>query len=120
MAIEEQVYVELAKHFLGRFVAIGEALASLGGEGLWDPIERSFFDLLRREGAPSIRVKAFSVVGLVPLFATRAIDRALLQSPPGIPRASGSTRARAPGSRGLITTGPSRNCSHNSGRASPI
>jgi len=50
MAIEEQVYVELAKHFLGRFVAIGEALASLGGEGLWDPIERSFFDLLRREG----------------------------------------------------------------------
>ncbi|MEJ7748537.1 MAG: hypothetical protein WKF56_04490 [Candidatus Limnocylindrales bacterium] len=82
LAIEEHVYVELAKHFLGRFVAIGEALASLGGEGLWDPIERFFFDLLRREGAPSIRVKAFSVVGLVPLFATRAIDPALLQALP--------------------------------------
>lgn len=82
LAIGEHVYVELAKHFLGRFVAIGEALANLGGEGLWDPIERFFFDLLRCEGAPSIRVKAFSVVGLIPLFATRAIDPALLEALP--------------------------------------
>ncbi len=82
LALEEPVYVELAKHFLGRFVAIGEALASVGGEGLWDPEEQFFFDLLYRDGQPPIRVKAFSAVGLIPLFATRALDPALLDALP--------------------------------------
>ncbi len=82
LALDEPVYVELAKHFLGRFVAIGQALANVGGEGLWDPDERFFFDLLRRPGRPPIRVKAFSIVGLVPLFATRVLDPSLLATVP--------------------------------------
>ena len=82
LAIDEPVYVELAKHFLGRFVAIGEALAVVGGEGLWDPQEQFFFDLLRRAGQPPVRVKAFSVVGLIPLFATRVLDPELLEALP--------------------------------------
>ena len=82
LAVGEPVYVELAKHFLGRFVAIGEALANVGCEGLWDPEERFFFDLLHREGQAPVRVKAFSAVGLIPLFATRALDPALLKALP--------------------------------------
>ena len=82
LALDEPVHVELAKHFLGRFVAIGEALANVGGEGLWDPDERFFFDLLRRPDQPPIRVKAFSIVGLVPLFAARVLDPALLAAVP--------------------------------------
>jgi hypothetical protein len=82
LAVGEPVYVELAKHFLGRFVAIGEALASVGGEGLWDPEEEFFFDLLHREGQPPIRLKAFSAVGLIPLFAARVLDPALLKALP--------------------------------------
>lgn len=82
LAVEEPVYVELAKHFLGRFVAIGEALSSVGGEGLWDPRERFFFDLLRPPGKPPVRLKAFSVVGLIPLFATRVLDAGLLEALP--------------------------------------
>ena len=82
LAIDEPVYVELAKHFLDRFVAIGEALANVGGEGLWDPEERFFFDLLHREGQAPVRVKAFSAVGLIPLFATRALDPSLLEALP--------------------------------------
>ncbi len=83
LAVDEPVYVELAKHFLGRFVAIGEALSSIGGEGLWDPDEQFFFDLLRRQGQAPVRVKAFSVVGLIPLFATRVLDPELLAAVPG-------------------------------------
>ncbi len=82
LAVDEPVHAELAKHFLGRFVAIGESLSSVGGGGLWDPEERFFFDLLRRPDQPPIRVKAFSVVGLIPLFATRVLDRALLEAVP--------------------------------------
>ncbi|MEO5964617.1 MAG: glucosidase [Candidatus Limnocylindrales bacterium] len=83
LAVDEPVYGELAKHFLGRFVAIGEALSSIGGEGLWDPGEQFFFDLLRRPGEEPVSVKAFSVVGLIPLFATRALDPELLAAVPG-------------------------------------
>lgn len=82
LAVDEPVYVELAKHSLSRFIAIGTALATVGGEGLWDPDDRFFFDLLRTPGEVPIRVKAFSVVGLIPLFATRALDPALLEAVP--------------------------------------
>ena len=83
LAVDEPVYAELAKHFLGRFIAIGEALSSLGGEGLWDPELKFFFDLLRPAGQPPVRVRAFSIVGLVPLFATRVLDPELLDAVPG-------------------------------------
>ena len=83
LALDEPVYVDLAKHFLGRFVAIGEAIGDVGGEGLWDPDEQFFFDLLKRPGQPPTRLKAFSIVGLVPLFATRVLDAALLSALPG-------------------------------------
>jgi len=83
LALDEPVYLDLAKHFLGRFVAIGEALGSVGGEGLWDPDERFFFDLLRIPGQDPTRIKAFSIVGLVPLFATRVLDRSVLDRLPG-------------------------------------
>jgi len=82
LALEEPVYVELAKHFLGRFVAIGEALARVGGEGLWDPEQEFFFDLLRQPEQPPVRLRAFSVAGLVPLFATRVLDADLLERLP--------------------------------------
>ena len=82
LAVDEPVYVELAKHFLGRFVAIGEALSSIGGEGLWDPDEQFFFDLLHRHDEAPLRVKAFSIVGLIPLFATRVLDPELLAAVP--------------------------------------
>ncbi|MFN8629263.1 MAG: hypothetical protein U0838_02790 [Chloroflexota bacterium] len=83
LAVGEPVYAELAKHFLGRFVAIGEALASVGGDGLWDPDKRFVFDLLCRPGGAPVRLKAFSLVGLVPLLATRVLDPGLLAAVPG-------------------------------------
>jgi hypothetical protein len=41
LAVDEPVYAELAKHFLGRFVAIGEALGTVGGEGCGIPTSAS-------------------------------------------------------------------------------
>ncbi len=83
LAVDEPVYVDLAKHFVGRFVAIGEALSTIGGEGLWDPEEKFFFDLLRSPDEAPVRLKAFSIVGLIPLFATRVLDRQLMDAVPG-------------------------------------
>ncbi len=86
LALDEPVYVELAKHFLGRFVAIGDALGRLGGDGPWDPGERFFFDHLRRPDGTVVQLKAFSVAGLVPLFATRVTDPSLLAALPDFHR----------------------------------
>jgi len=82
LAFEEPIYVELAKHFLDRFMAIGDALARLGGDGLWDPTERFFFDHLRRADGSVVQLKAFSIAGLVPLFGTRVTDPELLDALP--------------------------------------
>jgi hypothetical protein len=86
LAQDEPVYVELAKHFLGRFVAIGDALARLGGQGLWDPEEQFFFDQLRHPDGTTLRLKAFSIVGLVPLFAARVTEAGLLEELPAFAR----------------------------------
>jgi Mannosylglycerate hydrolase MGH1-like glycoside hydrolase domain len=83
LAVDDPVYVELAKHFLGRFIAIGEALAAVGGEGLWDADAEFFFDLLRPPGQAPVRLRAFSIAGLVPLFAARVLDPDLLAAVPG-------------------------------------
>jgi hypothetical protein len=86
LAVDEPVYGELAKHFLGRFVAIGDALSRLGGEGLWDERESFFFDQLRRPDGSVVPLRAFSIVGLVPVFAARAIDPSLLAALPEVTR----------------------------------
>ena len=86
LAVDEPVYVELAKHFVGRFVAIGDALARVAGEGLWDDDERFFFDLMRRPDGSTVQLRAFSVAGLVPLFAVRVFEPALLASLPEFAR----------------------------------
>jgi hypothetical protein len=86
LAVDEPVYVELAKHFVGRFVAIGDALARVGGEGLWDEDERFFFDHLRRPDGTTVQLRAFSVAGLVPLFATRVFEPQLLAALPDFAR----------------------------------
>lgn len=86
LAVDEPVYMELAKHFLGRFVAIGDALAHVGGEGLWDDDERFFFDRMRRADGSIVQLRAFSVASLIPLFAVRVVEPGLLESLPEFTR----------------------------------
>jgi hypothetical protein len=97
LALEEPIYVELARHFLDRFVAIGEGLARVGGEGLWDAEARFFFDVIRCPGQPPTRVKVFSVVGLVPLFAVGVLDPGLLDALPTFARYLEELAAEHPG-----------------------
>ena len=75
-------YEDLASKFFEHFVAIVDAMNSLGGSGLWDDEEGFYHDQLHADGGTRpLRVR--SMVGLIPLFAVEVLDDATLAALPG-------------------------------------
>jgi hypothetical protein len=82
LAQEDPVYEDVASKFFEHFVAIADAINSLGGTGLWDEQDGFYYDQLSVEGrAEVLRVR--SLVGLVPLFAVLVLDEAWIEKLPG-------------------------------------
>jgi hypothetical protein len=86
MALElakgDPVYEDLASKFFEHFVAITDAMNSLGGTGLWDEEDGFYYDQILLDGrAHPLRVR--SMVGLVPLFAVEILDAGELERLPG-------------------------------------
>ena len=74
-------YEDLASKFFEHFVAIVDAMNSLGGSGLWDDEEGFYYDQLHADGGfRPLRVR--SMVGLIPLFAVEVLDDATLEALP--------------------------------------
>ncbi|MBN1867792.1 glucosidase [Candidatus Sumerlaeota bacterium] len=63
---------DMASKFFEHFVAIADAMNSLGGTGLWDEEDGFYYDQIILEGRP-VKVKLRSMVGIVPLFAAAAL-----------------------------------------------
>jgi hypothetical protein len=78
MALElarlEPTYEDLASKFFEHFVAIADAMNSLGGTGLWDEQDGFYYDHLHVDGR-SVPLKVRSMVGLVPLFAVEVLEQ---------------------------------------------
>ncbi len=77
MALElaegDQSYEDIASKFFEHFVAIADAMNTLGGTGLWHEEDGFYYDQLLVDGrAEPLRLR--SIVGLVPLFAVETID----------------------------------------------
>src|SRR5205085_7667163 len=82
LAKEDPVYEDLASKFLEHFVAIADAMNTLGGEGLWDETDGFYYDRLHANGAQTpLRVR--SLVGVIPLFAGEVLDDSLIEKLPG-------------------------------------
>jgi hypothetical protein len=77
LARESQAYEDLASKFFEHFVAIADAMNSLGGSGLWDEQDGFYYDQLHRDGT-SIPLRVRSLVGLAPLFAVELLDDEVL------------------------------------------
>ena len=79
MALElaegDPVYEDVASKFFEHFVAIAEAINTLGGTGLWNEEDGFYYDQLLRDGEVT-PVRLRSMVGLVPLFAVEFLDEA--------------------------------------------
>jgi hypothetical protein len=73
---------DLASKFFEHFVAIADAINSLGGTGLWDEEDGFYYDQLRLDGRIQ-PLKVRSLVGLLPLIACEVLDDDTIRRFPG-------------------------------------
>jgi hypothetical protein len=82
LAKTDPVYEEMATKFFEHFVAIVDAMNTLGGTGLWDEQDGFYYDELHVDGK-EIPLRVRSMVGLLPLLAVEVLDDAELERLPG-------------------------------------
>ena len=73
LASEDPSYEDVASKFFEHFVAITDAMNSLGGTGLWDDTDGFYYDQLHVNG-DHVPLRVRSMVGLIPLFACEIIE----------------------------------------------
>jgi hypothetical protein len=73
---------DVASKFFEHFVAITDAMNSLGGHGLWDEEDGFYYDQLQ-VGGQSVPMRVRSLVGAIPLIAVEVLDSELIERLPG-------------------------------------
>ncbi|MBZ5707726.1 MGH1-like glycoside hydrolase domain-containing protein [Nannocystis pusilla] len=88
LARENPVYEKIASKFFEHFLSIADAMNNLGGEGigLWDDQDEFFYDVLHLPDGRALRLRARSLVGLIPLLAVETVEPRLLEQMPGFRR----------------------------------
>ncbi len=77
------VYEDIASKFFDHYLAIIDAVNTLGGSGLWDEEEGFYFDQLAEKEGPPRLLKLHSIVGIIPLFAIVSLRKQELDKMPG-------------------------------------
>jgi len=78
-------YDDVASKFFEHFVAIADAINTLGGTGLWHEEDGFYYDVLHHEtGDLPLRVR--SMVGIIPLLACEIIEEGTVEALPGFQR----------------------------------
>jgi hypothetical protein len=75
-------YEDVASKFFEHFVAIADAMNTLGGTGLWDENDGFYYDRLHVDGRV-IPARVRSLVGLIPLCAVEVLEDEVLGAMPG-------------------------------------
>ena len=73
---------DMASKFFEHFVAIADAMNTLGGTGLWDEQDGFYYDQLHVDGK-SVPLKIRSLVGLMPLIAVEVLEDEQVKKLPG-------------------------------------
>jgi hypothetical protein len=74
LALHDAAYEDLASKFFEHYVAIVDAMNTLGGTGLWDEQDGFYYDELHI-GEHTLPLRVRSLVGLIPLIAVEIIER---------------------------------------------
>jgi hypothetical protein len=87
LALQNDVYEDIATKFFEHFLYMAAAMNQLAGDtgGLWDETDASFYDVLVH-GGTMIPLKVRSMVGLVPLFAHEILEPSVLERLPRFTR----------------------------------
>jgi hypothetical protein len=82
LAEHDPAYEDIASKFFEHFVAIADAMNTLGGSGLWHEEDGFYYDQLLIDGRPTpLRLR--SIVGVLPLIAVEFIEEGRLDQLPG-------------------------------------
>jgi hypothetical protein len=81
LAHESWAAEDMASKFLEHFVAIADAMNTLGGTGLWDEEDGFYYDRLHLDHQ-SIPLKVRSLVGVMPLIAVEVLEQELIDKLP--------------------------------------
>jgi hypothetical protein len=76
---------DLASKFFEHFVAITDAMNTLGGTGLWDEEDGFYYDQFHHHGT-HIPLRVRSLVGLIPLLAVEVLEQEMIDRLPGFAR----------------------------------
>ncbi len=84
LAKDDPVYEDIATKFFEHFVHIGAAINRIGGtnDGLWDESVGYYFDRLKLPDGRCFPISAFTIAGLVPLFACAIADQDVMRGFP--------------------------------------
>jgi hypothetical protein len=74
LAAHDPVYQDLTASFVDQFLLIARAMNQMGSDGMWDEEDGFYYDILRLPDGSSTRLKVRSIVGLLPMCATTAIE----------------------------------------------
>ncbi len=85
LASEDPVYEDMASKYFEHFVAIVDAINTLGGSGLWDERDGFYYDRLHLNDE-QIPLPIRSMVGLIPLLAVEVLDDDVLERLPAFRR----------------------------------
>lgn len=86
LARHNDAYEDIASKFFEHFLYIGTAINTIGGEGLWDPQDRFYYDILNLPRGVRKAIKIRSMVGLIPVFAVDTLEPEMIDALPGFKR----------------------------------
>jgi hypothetical protein len=96
LAAHDSTYQELASNYAIEFLLIARAMNGIGPGGMWDEEDGFYYDVLRLPDGNAMRLKVRSMVGLLPLCATTAIDKWQRDRLPNLTAALGERVRRMP------------------------
>jgi hypothetical protein len=85
LAAENPAYEDIASKFFEHFVAITDAMNTLGGHGLWHEEDGFYYDQVQTADM-AVPLKIRSVVGLLPLLAVSILEEDEVHRMPGFRR----------------------------------
>jgi Glycosyl hydrolase family 63 C-terminal domain len=75
LAAHDPTYEELASNYAIELLLIARAMNGIGRDGMWDEEDGFYYDVLRLPDGTATRLKVRSMVGLLPLCATTAVEK---------------------------------------------
>ncbi len=82
LAQVDSVYEDLASKFFEHFIAVCDAINTIGGHGLWDDQAGLYRDEMHIDGR-SMPLPIRSIVGLLPIAAVEVLDQSTIDRLPG-------------------------------------